>query len=106
MDYPTIDISATGKRIGSLIKAKGCTLKDLQSYLGFSSPQAIYKWMWGKSMPSVDNLFALSVLLNTPIDEILVGKKQVKAQRYTALKSTPRMSGKSISYHFVALIAA
>ena len=41
-------------------------------YFGFEGPQAIYKWQWGQCLPSIDNLFALSKLFNTSIDEILV----------------------------------
>lgn len=52
--FPIIDIESTGK--------------DLQVYFGFEEPQAIYKWQWGKCLPSVDNLFALSKLFNIPIE--------------------------------------
>lgn len=34
--------------------------------------EAINKWQWGQSLPTIDNLFALSKLLHTTIDEILV----------------------------------
>ena len=71
--FPVIDLEATGANILRLRKEKGLSVKDLQAYFGFECPQAIYKWQWGQSLPSVDNLFALSKLLNTSIDEILVG---------------------------------
>ena len=70
--YPVIDLVATGKNICDLRKAKGLTVADLQEYFGFEAPQAIYKWQTGKSLPSTDNLFALSHLLEVPIDEILI----------------------------------
>ena len=70
--YPVIDLAATGKNICDLRKAKGLTVADLQEYFGFEAPQAIYKWQAGKSLPSTDNLFALSHLLEVPIDEILI----------------------------------
>lgn len=70
--FPVIDLEATGANILRLRKQKGLSVKDLQAYFGFECPQAIYKWQWGHSLPSVDNLFALSKLLNTSIDEILV----------------------------------
>ncbi|WP_306307285.1 helix-turn-helix transcriptional regulator [Cellulosilyticum ruminicola] len=59
-----------------LRKARGLSVKDLQIYFGFGQPQAIYKWQWGERLPSVDNLYALSKILNTPIDDILVGNDQ------------------------------
>ena len=42
-------------------------------YLSVSEePQAIYKWQRGKSLPTVDNLYALGALLEVPMEEILV----------------------------------
>lgn len=70
--FPVIDLAATGANILRLRKEKGLSVKDLQAYFGFECPQAIYKWQWGQSLPSVDNLFALSKLFNTSIDKILV----------------------------------
>lgn len=74
--FPTVNLKATGANIVRLRKARGLSVKDLQAYFGFEQPQAIYKWQWGESLPSVDNLFALSKILNTPIDSILVGDDQ------------------------------
>ena len=70
--YPTIDPEATGRQILRLRKERGLTVRDLQSYFGFDAPQAIYKWQKGLTLPSVDNLYALSVLLEVPMDAILV----------------------------------
>ena len=70
--FPTIDLEATGRQIVRLRKEKGLTVRDMQSYFGFDAPQAIYKWQKGLTLPSVDNLFALSVLLEVPMDRILV----------------------------------
>ena len=71
MEYPTIDLKATGNRIKELRKARGLKVEDISHYMGFSEPQAVYKWQRGECLPSVDNLFALSRLLHTPIDSIL-----------------------------------
>ena len=70
--YPVIDMIATGKNILALRKEKGLTVKDLQRYFGFEEPQAVYRWQYGKTLPSVDNLLALSVILGVPMEEILV----------------------------------
>ncbi len=72
--YPVIDLVATGRNIQRLRKEKGLTVRDLQEWFNFTEPRAIYKWQSGQSLPSVDNLFALSVLLDIPIDEIIVAK--------------------------------
>lgn len=70
--FPTIDAAATGRNIVNLRKNHGFSVRDLQRYFGFEEPQAIYKWQRGQSLPSVDNLFALSALLNIPMNDILV----------------------------------
>ena len=70
--FPVIDLAATGENIARLRKARGLTVRDLQNWFGFEEPQAIYKWQKGKSLPTVDNLYALGVLLNVPMEDILV----------------------------------
>ena len=72
--FPVIDLAATGKNIIRLRKERGLTVRDLQAYFGFEEPQAIYKWQQGKSLPSVDNLYALGALLGVSMDEILVSR--------------------------------
>ena len=70
--FPVIDPIATGRNISRLRLERGLTVRDLQTYFGFEEPQAIYKWQRGKSLPTVDNLYALSALLNVPMERILV----------------------------------
>lgn len=72
MLFPVIDLVATGENILRLRKTKGLSVKDLQKFFGFEEPQAIYKWQKGKCLPSVDNLYALSLILQTPMNEIIV----------------------------------
>ena len=47
-------------------------MRDVQRLMGFNNPQAIYKWLSGKSLPSIDNFVILSRLLHTSIDNLLV----------------------------------
>ncbi len=70
--FPVIDLAATGENITRLRQARGLTVRDLQAWFGFEEPQAIYKWQRGKSLPTVDNLYALSDLLEVPMNDILV----------------------------------
>lgn len=37
--------------------------------------QAVYKWIYGACLPKVDNLIALSLLLNESIEDILVWER-------------------------------
>ena len=46
--------------------------REIQGAFGFENPQAIYKWIAGKSLPSLDNFIILSRLLHTGIENILV----------------------------------
>ena len=71
-EYPVIDVYATGKNIERLRKEKDLKVKDIASFMGFVEPQAVYKWQQGKALPSLDNMFALSILFQVSIEEILV----------------------------------
>ena len=70
--FPVIDMVETSKNILRLREERGMTVRDLQAYFGFEEPQAIYKWQQGKSLPTVDNLYALGALLEVPMEKILV----------------------------------
>ena len=52
--------------------AAGLTVRDMQMAFGFSTPQAIYKWIHGTALPSIDNLVILADMLNVTMDEIVV----------------------------------
>ena len=75
VSFPVIDPAATGRNIMRLRLEQGLTVRDVQVFFGFEEPQAIYKWQSGKSLPTVDNLYALSALLDVQMDEILVAAK-------------------------------
>lgn len=76
MYYPVLDAVATGIRIKELRNARHLRVEDVAHFMGFESPQAVYKWQRGESLPTVDNLYALSVLFGTSIDNILRGSKE------------------------------
>jgi len=69
---PVIDLAATGQNITKLRKAAGVSVRDLQTVMGFTNPQAIYKWQNGCCLPSIDNLVILAAVLGTTVDDILV----------------------------------
>ncbi len=72
---PTIDMVATGMNIMKLRKQAGLTVRDLQTIFGFTTPQAIYKWQNGTSMPTVDNLIVLAFVFDVRVDDIVVKAK-------------------------------
>lgn len=75
-EFPVIDMKATGINLKRIMKAQGFKAKDIQHYLGLCGVQSVYHWLNGSNLPSVDNLYALSVLFRLPIDELLCGNKK------------------------------
>ena len=72
--YPVIDLTATGAHLKELLEKRGVTVQDIQEAMGLASPQAVYRWLRGSNMPSVDNLYALSRFLDVPINNVIVEK--------------------------------
>ena len=72
MEIPFVDTVATGRNIDRLRIAAGMSVKDMQMVFGFATPQAIYKWIHGTSMPTIDNLVILAAMLGETLDEIVV----------------------------------
>lgn len=72
VEFRRINIIATGKNINELRIAAGLSIKDIQEIFGFNTPQAIYKWVNGICMPTVDNLVILAAILEVTIDEIVI----------------------------------
>ena len=69
---PAIDMVATGRNIQVMRQQAGLSVKDLQDYFGFATPQAIYKWQHGAAMPTIDNLVALAMIFGVSMDDIIV----------------------------------
>lgn len=72
--YPVIDMRATSTHIKELMDARELSVQDVQNAMGLASPQAVYRWLRGSNMPSVDNLYALSRYLNVQMDDVIVEK--------------------------------
>ena len=78
---PTIDKRQTGINLRKLMDARGFTVKDVQQYLELGSVQSVYHWLNGLSMPTIDNLYALSELFEIPIDDMVCGNKRELTDR-------------------------
>lgn len=72
--YPVIDMRATGTHIKELMDTREVTVQDVQEAMGLASPQAVYRWLCGSNLPSVDNLYALSRYLNVQMDDVIIEK--------------------------------
>ncbi|MBR1856273.1 MAG: helix-turn-helix transcriptional regulator, partial [Oribacterium sp.] len=68
---PTIDKEKTGQQIRLLMRERGLTVRDVESALSLACVQSVYHWLDGQSLPTVDNLYALSELLKVPMDTLI-----------------------------------
>ncbi|MBR6380838.1 MAG: helix-turn-helix transcriptional regulator [Lachnospiraceae bacterium] len=71
MELPFINTTATGQNINRMRIEAGLSVRDIQSVFGFATPQAIYKWIHGTAMPTIDNLIILAAILGVTMDEIV-----------------------------------
>ncbi len=69
-----IAIKPTGKRIQELCKRKGLSVRSVQESLCIGSFQSIYAWFAGKALPNLENMYQLSRLLGTSMEEIIVNE--------------------------------
>lgn len=68
---PNIDMIKTGQNIIRLREENNMSVKDLQDIFGFTTPQAIYKWKQGATLPSIDNLVMLAKVFQVHIEDII-----------------------------------
>ena len=73
--FPLINKRETGIQMRRIMDRLGLSARDVQEYLGLGCVQSVYRWLDGHSMPTVDNLYALSELFRMPMDEIVCGNR-------------------------------
>jgi transcriptional regulator with XRE-family HTH domain len=71
MLVPVVDMKLTGQNIASLRIKRGISVREMQHLLGFTTPQSIYKWQRGETLPTLENLAALACILDVSMDDIL-----------------------------------
>ena len=71
MLVPVVDMKLTGQNIASLRVKRGISVREMQHLLGFTTPQSIYKWQRGETLPTLENLAALACILDVSMDDIL-----------------------------------
>ncbi len=71
----TINIKETGVHLKKVIEQYGYTVKEIKELLGLSTTKAIYKWLKGENLPTVDNLVILADTFNITVDELLIIEK-------------------------------
>lgn len=73
--FPVINKRETGINLRRIMDMRGVSAKDVQQYLELSCVQSVYRWLDGINMPTIDNLYALSELLQVPIDALVCGNR-------------------------------
>lgn len=73
--FPLINKRETGIHLRRIMDERGITVRDVQEYLGLGSVQSVYHWLNGLSMPTIDNLYAMSEMFQMPIDELVRGNR-------------------------------
>ena len=66
-----VSMLSTGIKIRRLMILNGYNVKDIQNYLDLSCPQSIYKWFRGESLPTVNNLYQLSLMFGLSMEAIV-----------------------------------
>lgn len=79
MAVPVINIVATGENIDRLRKESNLSVRELAEILGFTTPQAVYKWIHGKNLPTLDNIIFLAHVFRVTVDEIIVTEEKIIA---------------------------
>ena len=80
-EYPVIDRLKTGHTLKRIMQRRGITSSDVQGYLNLACVQSVYRWLAGINIPTVDNLYALSQLLQVPIDQLICGSRDTKGEK-------------------------
>ena len=67
-----INVKATGARIKALAAERGLKALDIQNACGLGTPQTVFKWYRGATLPSLDNLVIIATLMGVQLDDIVV----------------------------------
>lgn len=79
-----IDLRETGHHIKMLCEQNKITPAILQDVLKLKSPQAVYKWFHGETLPSAEHLFVLAELVDKPVEELIVLKNRAIVEKRIA----------------------
>ena len=105
--FPTINLRETGVNLRRIMDRRGITPKDIKENLNLGSIQTVYNWCNGLNLPTVDNLYALSQLLQVPIDEIVCGNRKAIVPEPIVIIDNPRTRRLYAYYkHLNRMIAA
>ena len=79
---PAINKAKTGQQIRLLMDKRGISVNDVRDALSLGCAQSVYHWLNGQSLPTLDNLYALSDLLKVPMDMLVCGNRPYEPEKY------------------------
>lgn len=71
----SLDMIMSGEVLNHMIRKRGYTVSEIQKELNLLYPQSIYRWLSGQSMPSIDNLYKLSAILQVHMEDLLMPRR-------------------------------
>lgn len=77
MEYPVVDMVATGERINHIRKERKITVREMAEYLGFNNPKSIYRWFRGETLPTLENIYALSLLFGVTVNDLIIAHRDI-----------------------------
>ena len=86
----------TGEWLRYLCKIKNITVTDIQDKLQIVSNQAVYAWFNGKTLPSLNNMLALSYLLGVKMSDMVVDN----VHEHPFLRGREGIVKRMIVYHY------
>lgn len=93
---PLINKRETGINLRRIMDMRGVTANQVQEFLHLGCVQSVYRWLDGVNLPTIDNLYALSELLQVPMDALVRGNRayRMDAQSWESGMLMDTMSGK------------
>lgn len=77
-----IDMRRTGRQLKENCDEQGISVRQIQKRLHIGSFQSIYAWFCGKTLPSLDNFYALAKLLGKSMESLIVEKSMIYVKEY------------------------
>jgi transcriptional regulator with XRE-family HTH domain len=89
IDKKSLSKQNVGLRIYQLMQARNISVEEIKDLLDLSS-RAVYLWLEGKRLPTLDNVYALSRILGVTMDEIVVGERTDNCPKTYLINNTDK----------------
>ena len=72
INRPVINVAATAAKIKECRIRAGYSVREIQTILSFSRPEAVYAYEKGKYLPTIDNMIILADVYGVAVDDFIV----------------------------------